>query len=105
MCFASTLTPMPATGILKSAVSPWPLLSDSALRWVSGPPRLTDARVHHLSASARTYKWISKPSEWESQSQTYFNDTSTHLYLVCSLHGFPLYERYYDLWYVIIDAF
>ena len=38
-----------------------------------------DAREHHLSASARTCKWISKLSEWGSQSQPYFSDTNTTL--------------------------
>jgi len=72
----------PVDGILKSAVSPWTLLSDSAPRWVSGPPRRTDARVHHLGASARTYKWTPKPLERASWTRTYCYDINTH-----STHG------------------
>ena len=105
LCLASILTPMPGTGILKSAVTPWSLLSNSALDLVLGPPRLawrlgTQIECHRekLQMDIETFETrLARPSYTRSNTSPYKNTMAIHS---TSIHYYLVYNY---LWYDIID--
>ena len=105
MCLASILTPMPGTGILKSAVTPWSLLSNSALDLVLEPPRLvwrlgTQIECHRekLQMDIETFETrLARPNYTHSNTCTYNNTMTINS---ATIHHYLVYNY---LWYDIID--